>query len=127
MIGNDGFNFELVPSENITRALMIVIISFGASLIVSIFLGRGLLKTKQFGKLVLQDRMNAGEGYVSSDLSLNSLVGATGITQSYLRPSGKVVIDDMSYSANAEFGFIESGREVIVTRFDGMILWVKIK
>lgn len=75
--------------------------------------------------MVLQGTMNASEGYVSSDLSLSSLVGRTGITHSFLRPSGKIVIDDQSYSANAETGYIESNKNVIVTRFDGLILWVK--
>jgi membrane-bound serine protease (ClpP class) len=125
MIGNDGFDFTFVPPGEITRAFLTVIISFMSALILGLLFGRSLLNTKRFGRLVLQEQMVAGQGYVSGDVNQGSLVGQTGQTLSYLRPSGKVMIGEMSYTASAEFGFIESGKQVMVTRFDGINLWVK--
>lgn len=124
MIDNDGLNFDLVPPGDLMRAFSVVVVSFTLSLILSVIIGRRILKTNRFGKLVLQDTMS---GYVSTDTSQNDLVGKEGITQSFLRPSGKVMIAGQSYPANAESGFLESGKKVMVTRFDGMNLWVAEK
>ncbi len=125
MIGNDGFSFDLVPPGDITRAFLVVILSGLSALVVGIIFGRSMLNTKRFGRMVLQESMTAGSGYVSTDTSLSELKGAAGISQSYLRPSGKVMINDRSYSASAEYGYIESGKNVVVTRVDGNNLWVK--
>ncbi len=125
MVGNDGLNFDGIPQIEIVRSFAIVMISLFCSIIVSYFLGKRLIKTNRFGRMVLQGTMNAAEGYNSSDVSLAPLVGSAGLTQSFLRPSGKITISDQSYSANAESGYIESGKEIVVTRFDGLILWVK--
>jgi len=124
LVGNDGFNFETVPSGDLTRALSTVILSFAGAVIFSIVLGKRILKTNRFGKMVLQGGMNAQEGYVSSDMSLQQLVGSKGTAQTVLRPSGKITINGQSYTANAESGFIEAGRNISVTRFDGISLWV---
>ncbi|MBL0342565.1 MAG: nodulation protein NfeD [Bacteroidetes bacterium] len=125
MIGNDGLNFDGIPQKVIVESFAIVMISMFGAIVLSYFLGKKLLKTNRFGRMVLQETMSASDGYNSSDVTLSPLVGAEGITQSFLRPSGKIVIENQSYSANAESGFIESGKEIIVTRFDGLILWVK--
>jgi len=125
LIGNDGLNFDAVSRKDIVESLARVMITMVTSIIISYFLGKKLIKTSRFGKMVLQGTMNASEGYVSSDLSLSILVGRQGISQSFLRPSGKIVIDEQSYSANAETGYIETNKNIIVTRFDGLILWVK--
>ncbi len=125
MIGNDGLNFDGIAKEEIVRSLAVVVISMFSSIVLSYFLGKRLLTTSRFGKMVLQGGMQASEGYVSSDLSLAPLVGSNAITQSFLRPSGKISIGQQSYSANAESGFIEAGKNVVVTRFDGLVLWVK--
>jgi len=124
MIGNDGFNFDLVPAGEVTQAFSIVVIAMLASIVVFFAGGRSILKTKRFSRMVLRDSMSAEEGYVSSDMSQPALVGLTGVTQSFLRPSGKVMINGTSYSANAEIGYIDSGKQVEVTRFDGINIWV---
>jgi membrane-bound serine protease (ClpP class) len=124
MIGNDGFNFESVPAGAVSRAFTIVIISMFSSIVLSFLIGKRILKTERFGRMVLKTSMAAADGYVSSDTAQMNLIGATGHTQSFLRPSGKVLINGLSYSANAENGFIEAGKNIEVTRFDGINIWV---
>ena len=75
--------------------------------------------------MVHSGEMKASEGFVSTDNTQTTLVGKTGITISFLRPSGKVTIDGKAYSANAESGFIETGKEIVVSRFDGLNIWVR--
>jgi membrane-bound serine protease (ClpP class) len=124
LVGNDGFNFEMVPAGDLTRALTTVVLSFAGAVVFSVILGKRILKTNRFGKMVLQGNMNAEDGYVSSDPSLLALVGSKGLAQTVLRPSGKVTIDGQTYPANAESGFVEAGKKITVTRFDGISLWV---
>ncbi len=125
MIENEGFNFDGIDKSEIGRSLTIVVMAMFSSVVVSYFLGKKLMTTNRFNRMVLQGSMQASEGYVSSDLSLHLLVGRSGTSQSFLRPSGKINIDGQSYSANAESGFVEANKPVTVTRFDGLILWVR--
>lgn len=125
MLGNDGFNFEGVSRKAVVEALSVVVIAMASTVVLGVLLGKSILRSNRFGRLVLQDTMVAAEGYVSSDTGLSSLTGRTGITATMLRPAGKIQLGDDIYPANAEFGFIEQGKTVIVTRFDGITLWVK--
>lgn len=125
MLGNDGFNFEGVSRKAVVEALSVVVIAMASTVVLGVMLGKSLLRSNRFGKMVLTDTMVAAEGYVSSDSGLASLAGRTGITATMLRPAGKIQVGDDFYPANAEFGFIEQGKAVIVTRFDGITLWVK--
>ena len=45
------------------------------------------------------------------------LIGKTGIAESVLRPSGKVLIEDEIYDAVSEYGFINKNEKVIVLRY----------
>lgn len=125
MLNNDGFNFEPVPADAIARAASVVLLAFLGSIVFAIAFGSRFMKSKRFASLVLSDSMTAEQGYTSSNAHLKDLVGTRATTLSYLRPSGKILVDDTTYSANAELGFIESGKNVVITRFDGMIFWVK--
>lgn len=127
MLGNDGFDFTLVPPKNIAESLALVLSSAFLSVFLAYFTGKRLLKTQRFGRLVLKEELSSKEGYVSSAKGLADLTGSEGMTLSELRPTGKVRIGSRSYSASADRGFIERGREVIVLRFDGITLWVKEK
>jgi len=47
------------------------------------------------------------EGFVSVDTELFELKGKVGISQTVLRPGGKIIIDGEVFDAVAETGFIE--------------------
>ncbi len=127
LIGNDGFDFSPVPDRELIWSLAVVVASMFGGLFVSYFVAKRILKTTRFNKLVLTNEMSAKQGYVSSDPGLSLLIGQTGTTGSYLRPSGKVIIDDTVYNASADRGFIPKGETVEVVKYDGLTLWVRIK
>jgi membrane-bound serine protease (ClpP class) len=127
MLGNDGLDFTFVPPRDIAESLAMVLSSAFLSVFAAYFIGKKLLKTHRFGRLVLQQELSSKEGYVSSAPGLSDLTGSEGVTVSELRPSGKVRIGSKTYSASADRGFIERGREIVVIRFDGITLWVKEK
>lgn len=75
--------------------------------------------------MVLKDEMKATDGFVSTGTDFRDLLNREGVTTSYLRPSGKIEINGISYSAQAETGLIESGRKIVVVRVEGSVIWVR--
>lgn len=125
MVGNDGFDFEMVDNNDLLRSLAIVLLATLGGVLVAVFSAGSIVNSRRFAKMVHSGEMKASEGFVSTDNTQTTLVGKTGITTSFLRPSGKVTIDGKAYSANAESGFIETGKEIVVSRFDGLNIWVR--
>lgn len=125
MVGNEGFDFTFTSRERVMASLAIVLTSMIISLVLFFILGKGVLMTKSFNKLVLQDTMNATQGYISSDVTSLVSRGMKAVSLTSLRPSGKIIIDGSVYSANAESGFIEKDKEVLITEVDGMRIVVR--
>ena len=125
LVANKGFDFSLTPTGDIYSSLSVVLISMVASIILFFILGKSIMKTNRFNKLVLQDSMNASHGYVSSDTGTTVAIGTSAIAATSLRPSGKIDINGAVFPASAETGFIEKGAEVIVTAADGIKITVR--
>jgi membrane-bound serine protease (ClpP class) len=55
----------------------------------------------------------------------STLTGKIGITDTELRPSGTVLIDNTVYEVKTDGEFVEAGRGVRVTRVRGKKIFVK--
>ena len=55
------------------------------------------------------------------------LIGRTAEVKVALTPKGMVFIDDERWTAVSESGQIEPGEDVVITRIDGLVLYVKRK
>ncbi|MCI5057459.1 MAG: nodulation protein NfeD, partial [Flavobacteriales bacterium] len=124
LIGNVGFDFDPVPTGDVTKSLGLVLISFFLSGVLSIFLASKLIKTQAFSHLVLNKELSSDEGYVGSEILDKSIIGELGIAFTVLRPSGKVKINDRIYDATSEVGFIEKGSKVKVLKYETSQLFV---
>lgn len=125
----DTFDFELEGSGIflvlLLRAMLLVIGSIFISFISSLYLSKRMFESGFFSsKISLQTVQTTSEGYLGVDSSLKLLVGKEGITENSLRPAGAVIIDGTVYDAKAEFGFIEKGQKVRVTRFEASQIYV---
>ncbi|MGR6086974.1 MAG: NfeD family protein [Arcticibacter sp.] len=127
MVGNQGFDFSPVSSRELTVAFATVVISMFTSVILAFLTGRSLMRSSRFGKMVLQTTMESGSGYVSTDAGLHTLIGSHGITDTLLRPSGKVLIGERIYDAVADSAFIEKGINITVKSVSGQSLVVSKK
>ena len=78
-------------------------------------------KTRLGGKMFL---FSSQEGR-ASNAEFKSLVGAEGVAESMLMPSGKVAIGGRLYDARCEFQHIEAGSKVKVVSADTFSLVVK--
>lgn len=124
MLNNNMFDFEFVPSENITRALITTLLGLFGSLILMFFGGVRLTNSKFFKRIALQDVQTRESGY-SSRFIADGYMGKTGKVYSVLRPSGKVEIEGELYDAYTRGEYLEEGTPVIVIEESGTSLRVK--
>jgi len=95
------------------------------SLVGSIYLGKRMFTTHAFGHLALDAVQAKDEGYTSVDAAYSSVIGKEGEAVTVLRPSGKVEIDDETYDAYSDAGYIEKGTPVKVIGYTNTQLKVR--
>ena len=122
---NFKFDFTFVPTTTIIKKITLVLGFSSVGLLSSIWLGMKLINANtRFGTIALKTELGKETGFISQDLSMNELVGKTGRAATFLRPAGKVEINDELYDAVAEFGLIDKEAEVKVVRFENSQLVV---
>ena len=128
LVDNVVFEFDFsVAFSEVIRAFFIVITSMFLSFILSLWLGKKLFTSPAFGNLALNRDLKIEDGFLGVESQPKSLLGKTGIADSVLRPSGKVIIDDEMYDAKSEFGLIDKGSQIKVIRYEtGQVYVVKI-
>ncbi len=123
MVMNDYFNFTLSGTNAVMNSFLVVILALIGAIVVSVMLGRNLLKSRLFQRMVLQDEQLSSDGYTIAQ-PVSSLKGEHGLAITDLRPSGKIEINGIRYDALSEDGFISKGDEVMVTRHETMSIFV---
>jgi membrane-bound serine protease (ClpP class) len=118
MIDNIVFDLEWnIAFSEVIKKFFIVISSMFLSLVLSLYLGKQLFTNKAFSGLALDSELDTEQGFIGVDSNEKILIGKTGIAESVLRPSGKILIGDEIYDAVSEYGFIMKGEEVRVVRY----------
>jgi membrane-bound serine protease (ClpP class) len=100
------------------RSLSLVLVSSLLGLIASLWAANKLLTTTAFSNLSLKSEQQVTDGFIGVETAQTDLVGESGIAHTVLRPSGRVKINDKLYDAMSEFGFIEKGDAIKVTRYE---------
>jgi membrane-bound serine protease (ClpP class) len=124
MLNNEMFDFEFVPSENITRALLTTLTGLFGSIILMFIGGVRLTNSNFFKRVALQGVQSKTEGY-SSRFIAAGMSGKTGTVFSVLRPSGKVEIEGELYDAHTRGEYLEQGEKIVVVDESGTSLKVK--
>ncbi|MDR2126175.1 MAG: ATP-dependent Clp protease proteolytic subunit [Prevotellaceae bacterium] len=118
MIDNNIFRYENEFNISIiVKPLALVVTSILISGIGIIYFGKKILQSRILN-ISLHAELNATEGFVSVETSEKSFIGIVCTTITPLNPSGKVMINNEIYTAIAEYGFIEKGESVTITRFE---------
>lgn len=125
MVNNDAFDFEFVAMNDLLYALAAAMGGTLGGMILLLVGGSKLPDTRFFKRIALTDTQNRSEGYVSFQVS-ESLLGRTGIAETVLRPSGKVIIDGKMYDAYTRGDYIQKGQTVEVISEEGPSLKVKL-
>ncbi len=117
MVDNIIFEFEFHATEAIAavlKSLLIVSVSMFLSIVLSIYLSKKMLTSKAFSWIVLNSTQNKNEGFVAVESKQKELIGKIGLASTTLRPSGRVEIENETYDAISEIGYIEKGEKVKV-------------
>ncbi len=126
MLGNEGFNFEGIPTSKLYTSLFVTTAGlFGGGALLFIFAPR-LIKSKAFRRLTLQNTLDTKDGYSSVGENDILLIGKTGTAYTVLRPSGKVLIEDKIYDATSIHSFIEAQMPIVVVSQEGSVVKVKV-
>ncbi len=124
MLDNDFFNFEFVPLGDIIMATFATVGGLTGGMLLLFFGGAKLSQTKAFKRMALTDTQESSQGYTVNS-NANALIGKQGTAYTILRPSGKVMIDDILYDAFTRGEFIEKGEAIEVVETEGVTLKVK--
>ncbi len=124
MINNDGFSFDLIEPSLINNAIITSLMGFLGALFLMIFLGAKLTRASFFNRFALTSVQDTSKGYTSNFYD-KSLIGATGIVESILRPSGRIRIDDEVYDAYTRGEYLNKGEKIEVIAAEGTSLKVK--
>ena len=108
--------------NNIAQAVLVVFVSLIADIILIIILARFILKSKCFKNIVALETDTAG---YHSSVSYDNLLGCEGITDTFLRPSGNIIINDKKYDAITEGEFINKGAKIKVILVEGNKIVIK--
>ncbi|HLQ74056.1 MAG TPA: NfeD family protein [Bacillota bacterium] len=113
MIGSVAITSEDIYS-GMYAVLGVIFGSAGSFAFLKIFKPRNM-----WGRIALQDRLTAEEGYSTMNTSYQELIDKEGITMNVLRPVGTVKINDQEYSAISNGQWIEKDTVVKVIEVDG--------
>ncbi|MDX5483146.1 MAG: nodulation protein NfeD [Hymenobacteraceae bacterium] len=124
MVNNQAFDFTFVPSENLMKSMVSVVVGMiGAAVLIALTWNR-LISSKAMEGVILKESFHSKEGYRSANTA-EHLVGKIGVAHTRMTPTGRVMIDDTLYDAQARDGFIEKGESVQVIDHSTFALRVK--
>lgn len=108
--------------SNISQATFVIFISLIADIILIIILARFIFKSGIFQNKIALDTDTAG---YHSSVSYDDLLGLEGITDTFFRPSGNIIINDKKYDAITEGEFINKGAKIKVILVEGNKIVIK--
>jgi len=124
MVMNDFFDFNVTGSEQLTTAVLIVLFSMIASVVICVILGKSIMKTPVFRRLVLEDEQRSDLGYVSGKQP-DDILRKEGFAKTDMRPSGKIEIEGLWYDAIALDGYLEKGTRIYVEKQENYNVFVR--
>jgi membrane-bound serine protease (ClpP class) len=127
LIDNATFEFSFAGFNRVAGPLLLVSFSIATSLLLSIWITARIgSKNSLFQRLALTAVQKKSDGFVGVPSEPAELIGQTGLADTMLRPSGKVRVAGKMYDAVSEFGFIDRGERIRVTRMSsGQVYVVK--
>jgi membrane-bound serine protease (ClpP class) len=124
MVNNNDFDFEFVRTNDVLTALAAAMGGLLGSIVLMFILGAKLIDSKFFNRVALADTQDSAKGYIATFVQ-QSMTGKRGIAHTVLRPSGKVLIDNVFYDAYSTGEYIEKGEPIEVVSHETTSLRVK--
>lgn len=123
LLGNQDFDFQQVSAADSGRAALTVLLGLGIGFALILWLSHKIGSKGPLRRMAL----NTDLGEAISSPTHPELIGKEGITQTVLRPSGKVWIEGKVYDGISESGFVEKGEPIVVVKSENAQLYVMTK
>jgi len=124
MVNNQNFDFTFVPSSAIMQSLISVLLGMVGSVILVALTWSRFAASRTMQRVILHNSFQGSEGYRSS-ADASHLLGKTGTAHTRMTPTGRVLIEDTLYDAQAREGYIEKGETIQVIDHSTFSLKVK--
>lgn len=124
MLGNDVFDFSLVPMKEIFIASSTTLGGLVGSFLILFLGGMKLTQTEFFNRVALSSVQERSEGYTSKFRD-NTLLGMQGKAYTVLRPSGRVMIDGEIYDGYTRGEYLGKDDPIEVISEEGTTVLVK--
>jgi membrane-bound serine protease (ClpP class) len=124
MVNNDFFDFEFVKVNDILYATLAACAGLIGGLFMLFFGSAKITNSKAFQRMALTHTQERGQGY-TANFNKEVMTGKRGVAFTVLRPSGRVMIDNVIYDAFTKGAFVDQGKEVEVIGEEGSTLRVK--
>ena len=121
LVRNNDLDFSFTSGTDFLFALIRVSVVLLLAIVTGVFFGGSLFENKRIKKMVLTNSFENNNGHQTNDW----LLGKTGIAQTDLRPSGKVLIDSDVFEATADGTYISRNESILVTLVKSNYLVVK--
>ncbi len=72
----------------------------------------------------LSAELNSSDGFIGVDMSPVEYIGQEAVTQTDMRPSGKIMIGETAFDAVSTGGFIAAGQKVRIVKYENAQLYV---
>jgi membrane-bound serine protease (ClpP class) len=119
LVNNVNFDFEPVETGALGKALFTVIGGISLGFVLVLFLSNRIGKKGVLHNIALNTNLENEQGYIGVPMESKSLVGQQAVAGTDLRPSGKIMVDGMSYDAVSEGGvFIAKGSTVQIVKYE---------
>ncbi len=115
----------VLGASNLAVALTSLVIAFLLTLVAFIVILKYAPRNQFFSRIVLSTRENVEDGYVSSRVQYDHLMGEQGTVKTFLRPAGTIEIKNELYDVISEGDFIEVGSLVKVIKVEGRKIIVR--
>lgn len=126
MLGNNIFDFEMITSDSIMDAILIVLVGLLLGVAVVIYVSHKIGSKGAVMKYSALDKeQRLEEGYIGVPPELALYVGDYGVAATVLRPGGKVRIGDNILDAVSTGSFIDAGTKVKVVKYENAQLYVE--
>ena len=124
LVNNVNFSFEEVSIPDFRKSIYTVISGIVLSVIVIIISISRFGKKGMLRRASLTKEEKIEDGYIVVNPNLFNLINKEGISQTILRPSGKIIIDNEYYDAVSLYGYIEPSSKIKVVKFENSQLYV---
>jgi len=119
LLNNVNFDFDPVETGDVGKALFTVIAGISLGFVMVLFLSDRIGKKGILHNIALNTNLQNEQGYIGVSMESKRLVGQQAVAGTDLRPSGKIMVDGMSYDAVTEGGvFIAKGSTVHIVKYE---------